>query len=112
MWGTSSPDDKLTGDLGNVIEATSTGGRRSEFFTAEKLAAGNLGLFQQHRSMARITAPQHCCLLHPSQRNRFAAKGFRVVPRPAVSSCSNQSYAEARLIRSPHRQSQAICLGW
>jgi hypothetical protein len=22
MWGTSSPDNKLTGDLGNVIEAT------------------------------------------------------------------------------------------
>jgi hypothetical protein len=31
MWGTSSPDDKLAGDLGNVIEATSTGGRRSGF---------------------------------------------------------------------------------
>ena len=26
MWGTSSPEDKLTGDLGNVIEATSIGG--------------------------------------------------------------------------------------
>jgi hypothetical protein len=28
MWGTSSPDDKLTGDLGNVIEAAQTGRRR------------------------------------------------------------------------------------
>jgi hypothetical protein len=44
MWGTSS-----AGDLGNVIEATSTGGRRSDFFTAEKLAAGNLGLLRQYR---------------------------------------------------------------
>jgi hypothetical protein len=26
------------------------GGRRSDFFTAGKLALGNLGLFQQHRS--------------------------------------------------------------
>ena len=26
MWGTSSLDDKLTGDLGNVIEATQIGG--------------------------------------------------------------------------------------
>jgi hypothetical protein len=26
MWGTSSPEDKLTGDLGNVIEATSPRG--------------------------------------------------------------------------------------
>jgi hypothetical protein len=48
MWGTSSPEDKLTGDLGNVIEATSTGGRRSDFFTAEKLTPGNLGLLQQY----------------------------------------------------------------
>jgi hypothetical protein len=49
MWGTSSPEDKLAGDLGNVIEATSTGGRRSDFFTARKLAPGNLGRLQQYR---------------------------------------------------------------
>jgi hypothetical protein len=49
MWGTSSPEDKLTGDLGNVIEATSIGGRRSDFFAAGKLAPGNLGLLQQYR---------------------------------------------------------------
>jgi hypothetical protein len=48
MWGTSSPEDKLAGDLGNVIEATSTGGRRSDS-TAEKLAPGNLRLLQQYR---------------------------------------------------------------
>jgi len=30
MWGTSSPDDKLTGDLRNVIEAIQIGGRRSD----------------------------------------------------------------------------------
>jgi hypothetical protein len=52
MWGTSSPEDKFAGDLGNVIEATSIGGRRSDFFTARSLAPGNLGLLQQylHRS--------------------------------------------------------------
>ena len=49
MWGTSLPEDKLAGDLGNVIEATSIGGRRSDFFTAGKLALGNLGLLQQYR---------------------------------------------------------------
>jgi hypothetical protein len=54
MWGTSSPEDKLTGDLGNVIEATSIGG--SDFFTAEKLAPGNLGLLQQYRHLASFTA--------------------------------------------------------
>jgi hypothetical protein len=55
MWGTSSPEDKLAGDLGNVIEATSTGGRRSSFFTAEKLAPGNLGLLQQYQPEAVLT---------------------------------------------------------
>jgi hypothetical protein len=54
MWGTSSPEDKLAGDLGNVIEATSTGGRRSDFFSAEKLAPGNLGLLQQYLPQADI----------------------------------------------------------
>jgi hypothetical protein len=48
MWGTSLPEDKLAGDLGNVIEATSIGGRRSDFLTAGKLAPGNLGLLQQY----------------------------------------------------------------
>jgi hypothetical protein len=54
MWGTSSPEDKLAGVFGNVIEATSTGGRRSDFFTAEELALGNLGLLQQYRHLASI----------------------------------------------------------
>jgi hypothetical protein len=48
----SLPEDKLTGDLGNVIEATSIGGRRSDFFTSGKLALGNLGLLQQYRHKA------------------------------------------------------------
>jgi hypothetical protein len=49
MWGTSSPDDKLTSDLGNVIEAISNRRSSGNFFTTGKLAPGNLGLFQQHR---------------------------------------------------------------
>src|SRR5262245_38417076 len=38
MWGTSSPDDKLMGDLGNVIEVTQIGGRQSDRLMAEKLS--------------------------------------------------------------------------
>jgi uncharacterized DUF497 family protein len=34
MWGTSSPDDKLTGDLGNVIEGAQIAGRRLVFMDA------------------------------------------------------------------------------
>ena len=41
-------EDKPAGDLGNVIEATSIRGRRSDFFTAGKLAPGHLGLLQQY----------------------------------------------------------------
>src|SRR5262245_2442751 len=48
MWGTSSSEEKLAGDPGNVIEATSIGGRWSDFFTAGKLAPGNFGLLQQY----------------------------------------------------------------
>jgi hypothetical protein len=52
MWGTSLREDKLAGDLGNVIEATSILGRRPNFFTAEKLAPHHLGLLQQYRHKA------------------------------------------------------------
>jgi hypothetical protein len=48
MWGTSSPDDKLTGDLGNAIEATKIAGRRSDRLMAKKLSPGNFRLLQQY----------------------------------------------------------------
>jgi hypothetical protein len=35
MWGTSLPEEKLAGDLGNAIEATSKGGPRSDFLQQE-----------------------------------------------------------------------------
>src|SRR6516225_9525469 len=56
MWGTSSPDDKLTGDLGNVIEATQIGDRRSDRLMAGKLSPGNFGLLQQYLPEADIRA--------------------------------------------------------
>src|SRR5262249_44525072 len=55
MWGTSLSEEKLAGDPGNVIEATSIGGRRSDFFTAGKLAPGNFGLLQQYRHFSEVT---------------------------------------------------------
>jgi hypothetical protein len=48
MWGTSSPDDKLTGDLANAIEITQIGGRQSDRVMAGKLSPGNFGLLQQY----------------------------------------------------------------
>ena len=48
MWGTSSCDDKLTGDLGKVIEATRIGGHGSDRVLAGKFSPGNFGLLQQY----------------------------------------------------------------
>ena len=63
MWGTSSPDDKLTGDLGNVIEATESGDRQLIRVTAEKLSPDNFRLLQQYRHEADLlTAPVDVCL--------------------------------------------------
>ena len=49
MWGTSSPDDKLTGDLGNAIEASQIGGCQSDRLMAEKSSPSNFGVLQQYR---------------------------------------------------------------
>jgi hypothetical protein len=48
MWGTSSRDEKLTGDLGKAIKATRIGGRRSDRLMAGKSLPGNFGLLQQY----------------------------------------------------------------
>src|SRR5262249_22596267 len=63
MWGTSSPDDKLTGDLGNVIETTQIGGRRSDRLTAGNLSPGNFGLLQHNRQEADIARQAFSCPL-------------------------------------------------
>jgi len=55
MWGTSLSEDKLAGDLGNVIEGTSISGRRSDFFAAEKLTPSYLGLLQQYLPIADLS---------------------------------------------------------
>jgi len=52
MWGTSSPDGKLAGDLGNVFEGTRIGGRQSNRLMAGKSSPGDSGLLQQNRHRA------------------------------------------------------------
>ena len=47
--GTSSPDEKIRGDLGNATEATQIGGRPSDRLMAGKLSPGNFGLLQHNR---------------------------------------------------------------
>jgi hypothetical protein len=77
MWGTSSPDDKLAGDLGNVIEATQIGGRRSDRLMAGKLSPGNFGLLQQYLPIVFSNSGLRCqalrdrpCRAHCSLRGR------------------------------------------
>src|SRR6516225_11738256 len=55
MWGTSSPYDKLTGDLGNAFEAAEIGGRWSDRLLAGKLSSGDFGLLQQYRPTAEVS---------------------------------------------------------
>src|SRR5262249_59832008 len=60
MWGTSSPDDKLTGDLGNVIEATQIGGRQSDRLMRENYHRAILDFCNKicrHRSSPFLFAP-------------------------------------------------------
>jgi hypothetical protein len=62
--GASSPDDKLTGDLGNVIEATQIGGRRSDFLQQENWRraiwdfCNNIGTQRKCRGIAVMSAPE------------------------------------------------------
>src|SRR6516162_4990945 len=57
MWGTSSPDGKLTGDLGNAIESTEIDGRRSRRPLAGKLSPGDFRLLQQYRPDPEVRPP-------------------------------------------------------
>src|SRR5262249_9107593 len=45
MWGTSSPDDKLTGDLGSVIETTQSGGSSVGSCYGGKIITGQFWTF-------------------------------------------------------------------
>src|SRR5262249_4279941 len=56
MWGTSSPDDELTGDFDNAIEATQIAGRRLVRLVALNLSPCNFGLLQHNLPKADIRA--------------------------------------------------------
>src|SRR5262249_11153931 len=54
MWGTLSHDEKLTGELRNLIETTQIGGRWLNRLMAGKLSPGNFGLLQQYLPIGDI----------------------------------------------------------
>jgi hypothetical protein len=74
MWGTSSPDGKLTGDLGNAIESTEIDGCRSRRPLAGKLSSGDFRLLQQYRPIATHAARVEA---------KGAVFGTARVPQPA-----------------------------
>jgi hypothetical protein len=80
MWGTSSPDDKLTGDLGNVIEATQIGGRQSDRLMAGKLSPSNFGLLQQYLPASVIAIP--FCPRHKRTDRNFRDPKFHYITFP------------------------------
>ena len=65
MWGTSSPDDKLAGDLAKATEATKIAGRRSDRLMAGKLSPRNFGLLQQHLPGGDLS---RCSKVHKKMR--------------------------------------------
>jgi hypothetical protein len=67
MWGTSSPDDKLTGDLGSVIEAAESGDRQLIRIMAGKLLPDNFRLLQQY-----LPKGDQCTATH--NRRRLASQ--------------------------------------
>src|SRR5262249_61436629 len=86
MWGTSSPDDKLTGDLGNVIESTKIGGRRLDRLVAGNLSPSNFGLLQHYRSLASDRQPRDADAMSamPPIAAVTLASHNRIIPAPAV----------------------------
>jgi len=103
MWGTSSPDEKLTSDLRNAIEGTQIGGRRSGRLAAGKLSPGNFGLLQQYLPRADL---MHCSksiltrvarraltlhhLLNPTVSRRHPMAAWRARQEIAVANFSHR----------------------
>src|SRR6516165_901405 len=100
MWGTSSPDDKLTADLGNVIETTQIGGRRSNRLTAGKLSPGNFGLLQQYPPKSGHPIHAAICLLRAKTGLMHGSKdGFAHGRVIRVAVMPNGMSAVARRVR-------------
>src|ERR1700738_2694080 len=123
IWGTSLLKIKLAGDLGNVIGATSIGGRRSDFFYSKKIGAGQFGTFTTISALKRPSAPPPESPLTEVMptRNAISANGVRYRRLEKLRSgrtfwrCVDispltQSLCDPRAPEpSPNRRCQATC---
>ena len=98
MWGTSSPDDKLTGDLGNVIEATSIGGRRSDFFYSSKIGAGQFGTFSTASTQSRPKPSRNAGLRSGTARGSSFNDGRRMGLKHLNRDSANRNRTGLRLV--------------
>jgi hypothetical protein len=101
MWGTSSPDDKLTGDLGNVIETTQIAGRRLVRLMARNLSPGNFGLLQHNLPISDLM-----------RRSKTAS--YSITSSPSASSVGGVSrpsvFAVLRLTTSSYLVGACPCV--
>jgi hypothetical protein len=71
MWGTSSPDDKLTGDLGNVIEVMSIDGRGSDCLAA-KISIRQFGTFA---TISALNGQTNVAAMQPAEADIWPLDG-------------------------------------
>ena len=92
MWGTSSPDDKLTGDLRNVIAGTQIGGRQLDRLMAGELSPSEL-LQQCRRTASHSIRPVGVCLLGWSGQQCCGAVMRAFDPKPTYTGPKSRSAA-------------------
>jgi hypothetical protein len=97
IWGTSSPEDKLAGDLGNVIEATRIGARWSGRLMAGKLSPGNFGTFATISAQSGNCHLAERCLLWRVQRMRRCFSGSDPIKSATFCKVSSQQARLGRL---------------
>ena len=117
MWGTSSPEDKLTGDLGNVIEATSIGGRRSVFLQQENWRRAicdlpTISAISGQIPLQKCRACVSAFLLRPARSRKrlqleFVGLQPRAAGRPWLHTCSQ--FRPLKLWPSCGAQTRRVC---
>src|SRR6516164_3803782 len=80
MWGTSSPDDKLTDDLRNAIGGHTNQRSSVEFFNSRKISSQRSGTFAtisansrpEQVQQQRVQMPAYCSITSSTSASRFA----------------------------------------
>src|SRR5271169_1140489 len=90
MWGEASNRAALTGDLGAGPESMSTSEGRLFYVSAGKSAFNILGLFQQYRSKAEVTALNINVRFTPESGHQSDVFRCPLCARTRLMQCSKQ----------------------